>query len=147
MTVPTPPYEILEHPADVGLRICGRTLSELFANAAHGLMALALRSEDGSRTQTPTQAAEHVPVTAHGIDLEDLMVNWLSEILYRIDSERWIFSDFSVSRVSDTMAEGEAVGAHHDLAARVVPVKAVTYHQLSVCQTPNGWEAVVYFDI
>ncbi|MGH9785587.1 MAG: archease, partial [Terriglobia bacterium] len=37
-----PPYEILEHTADVGLKAYGRTLPELFVNAAVGMIALAL---------------------------------------------------------------------------------------------------------
>ena len=37
-----PPYEILEHTADVGLKVYGGTLPELFANAGRGLVMLAL---------------------------------------------------------------------------------------------------------
>lgn len=130
-----PPYEILEHPADVGLEVYGRTLPELFANAARGLMSLALRTDDNSREKSHPDAAERLPVAAQGIDLEDLLVNWLSEILYLIDAGRWIFTDFSIGHVTANSVEGQAIGSRNDLTPRVVPVKAVTYHQISVRET------------
>ncbi|MEE8177517.1 MAG: archease [Acidobacteriota bacterium] len=137
-----PPYEILEHPADIGLRVYGRTLAELFAHSGHGLAAIALDSEDSG-------SAERVLLSAQGTDREDLLVNWLSEILYYMDAEGWIFRDFRIQKISDKVIEGEGLGERRDPARsqHSVAVKAVTYHQLSVRKTEEGWEAVVYLDI
>ena len=137
-----PPYEVLEHTADVGLRIYGGTLAELFANAGRGLMALAIEPQR-------IEEKEQLPISATGSDLEQLLVNWLSEILYHMDAEGWLFARFSIKACSPTAIAGEGLGERQDPASRrrAVAVKAVTYHQLSVRQTPDGWEAVVYFDI
>lgn len=139
------PYEILEHTADIGLKVYGRTLPELFVNAARGLVAISLDRQD----DTQSAEAERLSLSARGADLEELLVNWLSEVLYFMDAEGWVFRNFGVGKLEGNIIEGEAQG-YRRLAAertRAVAVKAVTYHQISVRETTEGWEAVVYFDI
>lgn len=144
-----PPYEILEHTADVGLKAYGRTLSELFANAAGGLIALALEplvvSEVEPQEVRPSQCR---PLSARGEDLEELLIHFLSEILYAVDAEGWQFSEFRIGTLESTAIEAEGWGERAERSAhRRVAVKAVTYHQVSVQEAATGWEAVVYFDI
>ena len=136
------PFEILEHTADVGLRIYGRSLPELFANAGLGLMALAIEPQ-------AIQENERLPLSVKGSDAEQLLVNWLSEILYHMDAEGWMFARFAIEECSSTAITAEGWGERRDAAARTraVAVKAVTYHQLSVRETPDGFEAAVYFYI
>ena len=137
-----PPYEVLEHTADVGLRIYGRTLAELFANAGLGLMSLAMEPQ-------PIRLEDRLSLAVSAADVEQLLVNWLSEILYHMDAEGWVFGDFIIQRCDRTFIAGEGLGERRelDLRTRAVAVKAVTYHQLSVSETPDGWQATVYFDI
>ena len=137
-----PSFEILEHPADIGVRVFGRTFADLFVNAGHGLVAIALEPQDA-------EPAERIVLTARGSDREDLLVNWLSEILFFMDAEGWIFRDFRIQKIADKVIEGEGLGERRDPARypHSVAVKAVTYHQLSVRKTGEGWEAVVYLDI
>jgi SHS2 domain-containing protein len=137
-----PRYEVLEHTADVGLRVYGHTLPELFANAGLGLMALAIEAAE-------FRGVERLSLSVTGSDVEQLLVNWLSEILYHMDAEGWLFSRFAIAQCSPTAVTAEGWGERRDPASRsrAVAVKAVTYHQLAVRQTPDGWEATVYFDI
>jgi SHS2 domain-containing protein len=138
-----PPFEVLEHTADVGFRVRGRTLPELFANAGLGLVALALEPAG------EIQSKEHLSLSVQGADPGELLVNWLSEILYFMDGEGWTFVRFTIDRCDGTSVAGEGWGERRDATQRTrsVAVKAVTYHQLSVRQTPDGWEATVFFDI
>ena len=135
------PYEILEHTADVGLRAFGQTLPELFANAARGMLALALEPSE-------VRPLESRPLPARGEDLEELLVHWLSEILYAVDAEGWQFADFRIAKLEANEIEAEGRGERRERAGRGrVAVKAVTYHQVSVRETAEEWQAVVYFDI
>jgi SHS2 domain-containing protein len=140
--MPRPPYEVLEHTADVGLRIYGGSLSELFANAGLGLMALGVEPREFADKERLTLAAT-------GADVEQLLVNWLSEILYWMDTDGWAFTRFVVLQCTHTSVNAEGWGERRDETSRTraVAVKAVTYHQLLVQETPDGFEATVYFDI
>ena len=133
-----PPYEILEHTADVGLKVYGETLPELFANAGRGLVMLALESPEASPKECRT-------LSASGGDREELLVHWLSEILYAMDAEGWLFCDFRIGKLEADAIEAEGWGERRE--RQRVAVKAVTYHLVSVQETAEGWQAVVYFDI
>ena len=137
-----PPFEILEHTADIGLKVYGRTLPELFVHSALGLVAIAVDVQN----VTP---GEGLPLSARGADLEELLVNWLSEVLYFMDAEGWVFSDFRVLdwKADAIGAEGWGQRLSPAQRSRAVAVKAITYHQISVRKTAEGCEAVVYFDI
>lgn len=142
-----PPFEILEHTADVGLRAFGKTLAELFANAARGMIALALEAENGGPSQA-VQPEQKRQLSANGEDREEMLVHFLSEVLYAIDAEGWRFREFRIQTLGSNTVKGEGRGTRTEPSERNrVAVKAVTYHQVSVTQTAGGWEAVVYFDI
>ena len=155
--MPRPPFEILEHTADVGLKAYGPTLPELFVNAARGMIALALEPPvvpalsvvEGSEAEPQeVRPAQCRPLAARGEDREELLVHFLSEILFAVDAEGWQFSEFRIQKLESAVIEAEGWGERTERSAhRRVAVKAVTYHQVSVAQTAEGWEAVVYFDI
>ena len=135
-------FEILEHTADIGFRASGRTPAELFEQAAEALVSIALELDDIS-------PASEYSLKATGSDYESLLVNWLSEVLYSIDGERLALRSFHVADLTPTRASGVARGEPRDPArhrAKLI-VKGVTYHQLQVRQTAEGWCAEVYLDI
>ena len=135
-------YEILEHPADIGLRARGATQAELFENAAAGMMEI---------VADPAGVAEREskPIAADAGDREALLVNFLQEILWLVDGEGWLPRRVAVEKIGETRVSAIAFGEPRDAARHEMRliVKAVTYHQLSVRQAPGGWEAEVYFDI
>jgi SHS2 domain-containing protein len=133
-------YEILEHTADVGVRARGATLEECFAQAARGLLSIIGIDRPGP--------GERVEIELASYDLGALLVDWLSEIIYLHDSRDAVVSGVSVDRVSPTGMSGSVTLAHRGGAeVEGVQVKAVTYHQLEVIQTPDGFIARVYFDV
>lgn len=144
---PPRPYEFLDHPADVGMEVRGRTLAELFGNAAEAMCDYGWELERVRPRQT-------IRIRARATKLEDLLYSWLSEILFLTDAERWVFKTFQVERVAQTPpALWEVVGAGRgERFAKSrhrsrTYIKAVTYHQLEVKQTPDGWQATVYLDV
>jgi SHS2 domain-containing protein len=146
-----PVFEILEHTADLGFRATGSTLAELFENAAEALVAIALNPEN-------VEARETIALEAKGESREALLVNWLSEVLYWIDGEHRAMRGFKVreltaGRVAAEAQEfrvaGEAQGERRDPARhepRLV-VKGITYHQLKIEHSEQGWQCEVYLDI
>ena len=136
------PFRVLEHTADVGFEAFGATCEEAFANAARALADLVVDLDS-------IAPREEKVVEVSGPDLAGLLVNWLSEILYLFDAECWLFSDFEIRALQDRSLSVVARGEKFDPARHQVKllVKAITYHQLAVEQTPNGWRAQVYVDI
>jgi SHS2 domain-containing protein len=139
------PFEYFDHTGDIGVHLRGATLDELFAAAAEAF----------TDTITPLQGveprrAEEIDVAAPELDL--LLVDFLSELLYRFDTRGWLTrrADAGVrERDGGWQLEGTLVGERHDDARHPVRVlvKGITYHGLAVRRSDNGWRADVVFDI
>jgi SHS2 domain-containing protein len=136
------PFRVLEHTADIGFEAFGATREEVYINAALALFHLLV-----DRESIALREQALIPVT--GGNPTELLVNWLSGLLYLQDAEGWLFGDFQVISLEDrslvAVARGEKLDpARHQLK---LLVKAITYHQLMLEQTAAGWRAQVYVDI
>jgi SHS2 domain-containing protein len=140
--MPHPPFEILEHTADVGIVAHGGSLEEMFANAAAGMFAL-MADLDGVRP------LEERPIDVEARDREGLLVRWLTELLYYLDAEEMLFSRFAVEEINDRRLRARAWGERIDRERHRLHfgVKAVTRHMLEVVAEDGGYRAQVLFDI
>jgi SHS2 domain-containing protein len=137
-----PLFEILEHPSDLGIEARGATMAEAFRNAALGLMSIIA----GSSTIT---SCEKRLISIRALDRENLLVRWLTEILYMYDAEKFLTADAEFDLIHDTSLKATIFGqrvdpSRHDLK---IDVKAITYHKLMVEQIGDTWHARVFVDI
>lgn len=130
-------FEEIEHTADWAFRAYGRDLRELFENAAFAVFTL----EDA----VPESAPVTRQVSVHAIDYESLLVNWLSELLFLQETSRETYSEFHITSISPTDLNATISGAPSGPLNKFV--KAVTYHDLRIEQTPEGWQATVVVDV
>ena len=135
-------YELFEHTADLGLRVIAPDLNILFAEAAVGLFS-AVVEDPGS-----VRPASEVRIELAGTDREFLLFDWLRELLVRFDADHLLFGRFE-AHVRDDGLTGTAWGEPLDPARHVLSheVKAITYHELKVEKTDDGWLAEVIVDI
>ena len=135
-------FRILEHPADLGIEASGPSLAEAFAQAASGLISIIL-------DPTGVREAESRTVCLEAADLEQLLVRWLSEILYLYDAQRFVACAFVVEEISAHTFTAVVLGERFDPARHPtrLDVKAVTYHQVNVTQANEGVTVRVYLDI
>jgi protein archease len=135
-------FRVLEHTADVGFEAFGSTREEVFRNAGRALQNIMVDLDS-------IVPREKLEIHLEGEDAGSLLVNWLSEILYRIDADGRLFHDFTVRALDDRSLTAIAHGESFDRARHQVKlqVKAITYHQLSLEKTAEGWRAQVYVDI
>lgn len=135
-------FEIIEHPADVGFRCRGATRKELFENAALAMLSLAC---------DPAEIAERESreIEAAAADDESLLYGWLADILAVQDAEQMFFRRAEVTSLEPGRVRGRVSGEAYDRERHRAGtyIKAVTMHQLSVKQTPKGWQAQVYLDV
>jgi SHS2 domain-containing protein len=136
------PFRVLEHTADIGFEAFGATRQEVFANAARALTHLMVDVET-------IEPQEKLSLRTEASDMPNLLVNWLSEVLYLFDAEGWVFRDFEFEDLTDHSLAAMARGEKFDRRRHQVKllVKAVTYHQLDLRETAQGWRAQVYVDI
>ena len=134
-------YEIFEHTADLGLRVRAEDLPELFAEAARGLFAVIAGDLGGIRP------VEELRFAVDGDQPDELLRDWLGELLYTFHTRRVLLSQFEVS-LGPTGLTAVARGEPIDLARHEIDVelKAVTYHGLKVVQEDSGWMAEVIVD-
>ena len=135
-------YQPFDHTADLGLVIRGANEEDLFANAAFAVFDIIT---DLGRVE----ARETRQIIVEGDGPEDLFINFLREVLYLYNGERWLLKEIRLTRIGDREIEAEAIGEPLDLRKHEIckEIKAVTYHQAMVRQAPRGWEARVIFDV
>ncbi len=135
-------HELFEHTADLGLRATAPDLNALFAEMAACLVVAMIEDPASVRP------AQDVRIELAGDDREFLLFDWLKELLLRFDTDRVLFAAFDVS-VSDSGLTATAKGEEYDPSRHVFAheVKAITYHELKVEKTADGWLAEVIVDI
>jgi SHS2 domain-containing protein len=135
-------FELIDHTADVGLRIRAADLAGLYRDAAVGLFSLI------ADPVVAGPGARAVEVEVRGDRPELLLFDWLSELLYLADSERVVLCDFAVSLVPGGLAGRARAVPIEDVADRLQrEVKAITYHGLRVERTGGEWIAEVIVDV
>jgi len=138
----TPPYEVLDHTADLRIRVRASDLPSLFENAGHALF-------DIIADINTVQPARRRRLSIQGADLEELMVNWLSELHYQFEVHGLLLRRFSVLSLDDRSLRAQVQGEAYDPDRHRLKtdIKAVTYHQLEIAQVGGEWQAAIIFDI
>ncbi len=135
-------YKILDHPADIGIEAFGKNLKSAFEQSAIGLVSIIL---DTSRIQCDEQ--KHISI--FGEDYEQLLVKWLSEVLYIFDAEKFVPINFLIEKLTPKYLSAFVSGEKfkNNIHATYLDVKAVTYHQISIEETNTGAKLRVFLDI
>lgn len=140
-THPQGSFQFIDHTADAGILVEAETLEGMFETAALGFSELITKVDS---LNCPIQHQFRLQED----DIETLLVSWLQELLYLLDTEGLIFKRFQVN-LKDLALEATAWGEVFDPAKHTTKteIKAVTYHQLEVVEDDQGWKAQVIFDI
>jgi len=134
-------FEQVDISGDVGLKVWGQDLEELFKNAARGMSELIT---DVSAVPESEQREVHVIAENN----EDLLVQWLNELVFLFDTYNYVCKNYSVSIINKQL-KAEISGGTFDptTSESRLLIKAATYHDLSLSRTNTHWEATVIFDI
>lgn len=142
MSATTPPYQIIDHTADLGISVRGPDVGGLFSNAARAMTELMVKGDLGDK-----RTLREVSVDSE--DYPDLMVRWLGEVLYLFFAEKLITDTVEIKAIAPTQLEATIAMANFDPKRHRVlrEIKAVTYHGISVRKANDEWEARIIFDI
>jgi len=133
-------YELIEHTADVGVKAYGKTIAEAFEHAAKGMF-------DIITDESTIDPVGQYDISLEAPDLEQLLVDWLSQLLFLNDAQNLVFGKFEVN-LTGTHLSAHVFGEKYDTKKHRmgVEIKAVTYHMLQVNQK-NPIFVQVLFDI
>lgn len=128
--------------ADAAFIAYGKDLNELFANAALAMFEVMVDTKN-------VEKKIERKVKVEGDGLESLMFNWLNELLFYVDAENLVFSEFNVKVDEEEMkleavCKGEEISEKHETKAHV---KACTYHKLEIKKEDDVWKVTVILDI
>ena len=125
-------YTLLDHTADLRIRVTGTDLADLFKNAGLALFDLIFDSE----TLTTD---EIIKVQVNGDDPADLMVNYLRELLYLWTGQEKLVNLIDIVHISDTAVSAQVSTDHYrpEHHEMLHEIKAVTYHQIDVSRRPR----------
>ncbi|MFX1515909.1 MAG: archease [Promethearchaeota archaeon] len=135
-------YEYFEHQADIGIQGKGTTLAEAFEQAALAMFEIMVETKD-LRIDKPQI------VEVEGNDLSELLIAWLSELLYLKDVEGKMFSKFEIGSIDENKLVAKVYGEAIDSSRHKLKleVKAATYTQLFVEKKENSWIAQCLVDV
>ncbi len=136
-------FEFFEHTADIGVIAYGKTLKQAFANCAYGMFSILVENLN----QVNTSKTVHVEVK--GNDLQEILVAFLSELLYNHTVGNLILKKFSVKEIGDTFLKAKVYGEGYDPNRHELSheIKTVTYHQLKIEEKEGYFRIQVIFDI
>jgi SHS2 domain-containing protein len=136
-------YEILEHPAELRIRIFGRTIEELFSNAA---LVMADTLSPSANRQAQSGKKEKIKIQSP--DINSLLVDFLSEILAKSQINKTVYQVSSIRyQVLDKQAVLEAQLVSFSVDHFDEDIKAVTYQDLNIQKIDGIWQTILVFDI
>jgi SHS2 domain-containing protein len=137
-------YELIEHTADIGIRVKSRDLEGLFKDAAIAMFEII--AEEKSNIKYKKSKIEKIIVRQDAETKEELFVNWLNELLSLSAVKELVFSNFVIKKLTEKSIEAVASGEDASDYKVNVEIKAATYHQLKLERSKTGWMAEVIFE-
>ena len=136
------PYELLDHTADIGIRVTEPSVKKLFETAARAMFDQIVNREGLSGVQAKE-------IQTDGMDREDLLINWLRELLCVWAIAGRLVKDVRIQEISDSRLRAEVSCDDYDPKQHEIlkDIKAVTYHNVFVAQTEAGWTTEIIFDV
>ena len=151
MVKATKKFEVLEHTADLRLKVFGSSPKELFKNALYALgytqkPEIVEQSPVGRIIGTIRGRRVNEDFLIESMDYNTLLVDFLSEILSRSDALDAVFFDAKFKEFSELKMAGRIYGVKVSDFSQ--DIKAVTYHETDVKEVePGKWETLLVFDI
>lgn len=132
-------FEVVEHTADWSIRVRGADFGALLVNAAYGMAALLVSDVEALGVE------DERLISIEAFDRESMLVEWLSELAYLAERDSMVYTEFEVQVATPEQTRMTVRGGR--VAQLNKHIKAVTYHNLEVVETPTGLEAEIVFDV
>ncbi|HEX2978281.1 MAG TPA: archease [Candidatus Babeliales bacterium] len=143
-------FQVESHTADLKIRVFGSTYEELFKNALIGMFQSIGPSAPNCSQKNNLLVCNDLPISrelnVYGENLEDVLINFLSEALYLSDVHNEAYLDAVVYELSAQALKASLKGV--PVSGFEIEIKAVTYHECHITKMADGrWTTELVFDI
>ena len=135
-------YRLNKHQSEIAVRVIGNSQADLFINSAFALFDVMVDIQ-------AIENKERLPLEVEGTDRDDLMVNWVRELLYLYHSSGYLLREFQVREVKDTIVRAEVCGEKIDPDRHEIKqeISSIAFHKSRMEKTGNQWTAHLIFEI
>jgi SHS2 domain-containing protein len=135
-------YRIIPRQSELAVRVVGTSQAQLFVNAASALFDVITDCEK-------IDVKEQMQLEVEGTDRDDLLVNWLRELLYLYQGSAYLLKGFTIREMKDTVVKAEVSGEKLDPDRHEIKqeIAAVAYHKSHMQKTGDQWIAQVIFEV
>ena len=127
----------LDHTADWALKVWAPDVESLLVTAAKGMYSL-------SKTKTMTNEYQNIVIRHAYLDIEGLLVDFLSELLFLGEQEKIAAVNYDLKLENRQLIANLQTA---EIFTQQKEIKAVTYHNLKVVQMKDRLETVIIFDV
>ena len=139
-------YKFLEKVAiaDIAYEAYGKNLNEMFENAALAIFEL-------SANLKTIDAKKKLGIKLENEKIENLLYDFLSEILFLKDSKYMVFRKVKVNIIENkkyqlkAVLEGDTINPEKQKLEN--DIKAISMHMFEIKKGKNNWKATVVVDI
>jgi SHS2 domain-containing protein len=135
-------YSVIDHTADIGIRVQAKTLKSIFSYSAKAVFELSFQ-----KRKKKSGKGRAILVSAQAKDIEELFVNWLNELLSLSQAKGVVFSSFKIKTLNPFSVVAQAIAFCQEDYRPEKEIKAATYHGLKIEEKKDGWTAEVIFDV
>lgn len=137
-------WKFYDHTADLKFVAFGKTLEEAFANAAPAMFDYLIPVEK-------IRPVHQEKIEKKANSLEKLLFDYLDELLYFLDTQGLLVCEMQQmtieKKASDYVLSAIAFGDFAEHYETGGDIKAITYHEMKISQTKQGYEVQVVVDI
>lgn len=134
-------YKVIDDlTSDVLFEAYGNDLKELFENSAAALSSVVCDIEKVEKQKS-------FSVELKGESVEDLMINWLQEIIALVDTEEIFLSGFEINEIDENHLTANLYGEPISPEKAGVVVKGVTYYKMKIEKMKKQLKATISLDI
>jgi SHS2 domain-containing protein len=137
-------YNFIDHTADAAVVVTADTIEELFIGSADAFKEVVIESAS-------PKPNESYKLELSSLSLENLLVNFLNELNFRLIYKRKMFSNVNDMKISqnEDIRKLECILLESDIDETIIKteIKSVTYHQMDLAKTNEGYKTIIVFDI
>ncbi len=135
-------YRVLNRSSDLVIKVFGKTQAELFGNSAFALFDILADMEK-------VEMRDSLQLEVEGADRDDLMVNWVRELLYLFQGSDFLVKEVEVQEIKENYVRAEVKGEKFDPDRHEIRrgIRDVAYDQSRMEKTGDQWMAQLIFEL